>query len=161
MGALVSGTTLLVGLVLFQFGMEPLLKRLAESQFTEAAARIKADLDSVFQPTEHLLNMSRRWIYNAPPPPGSADAFNRLFMPVLDTLPQATSIVAGTSEGEGWMVMQRTEGGWRNRITDPARWGDQHLFIDHEADGSGRQHRQTLKYDPRLRDWYKLAEKQP
>jgi len=161
MGALVSGATLLVGLVLFQFGMEPLLKRLAESQFTEAAARIKADLDSVFQPTEHLLNMSRRWIYNAPPPPGSADAFNRLFMPVLDTLPQATSIVAGTSEGEGWMVMQRAEGGWRNRITDPARWGDQHLFIDHEADGSGRQYRQTLKYDPRLRDWYKLAEKQP
>jgi len=161
MGALVSGATLLVGLVLFQFGMEPLLKRLAESQFAEAAGRVKADLDSVFQPTEHLLNMSRQWIHDAPPTPGSAEAFNRLFMPVLEDLPQATSIVAGTSAGEGWMVMQRTEGGWRNRITHPERWNDRHLFIDHEPDGSRRQYEQTLKYDPRLRDWYKLAAKQP
>lgn len=160
-GMLVTGAVLLAGVVFFQFGMEPLVQRIAESQFAEAAARVESDLDGVFGPAEQILKMSRRWIGDNPPTSGSAEAFNRLFMPVLETLPEATSVVAGTSSGDGWMLMQRAEGGWRNRITDLARWGDKHLFLDYETDGSVRQYRKTVDYDPRQRAWYKAAESRP
>lgn len=160
-GMLVTGAVLLAGVVFFQFGMEPLVQRIAESQFAEAAAHVESSLDGIFQPAEHILKMSRQWITDNPPSSGSADAFNRLFMPVLEALPEATSVVAGTSSGDGWMLMQRAEGGWRNRVTDLAHWGDRHLFLEHETDGSVRQYRKTVDYDPRQRAWYKAADSRP
>ena len=39
-GMLVSGAVLLVGMVFFQFGMEPLVRRIAEARFAEAAIRV-------------------------------------------------------------------------------------------------------------------------
>ena len=60
MGTLVAGAVALVGIVFFEFGMEPLARRAAESQLAEAATRVKADLDGVFQPTEHALRMGRQ-----------------------------------------------------------------------------------------------------
>ncbi len=158
-GTLVTGAVLLVGVVFFQFGMEPLVRRIAEGQFSEAATRVESSLDSVFQPAQHILNMSRQWIGSAPPSPDTPAPFNRIFMPVLEALPQATSVVAGTSTGEGWMLMQRAEGGWRNRMTDLPRWGTTQLFVERDADGEVRQYRKDVDYDPRQRSWYKIAEK--
>lgn len=122
-GTLVTGAVLLVGIVFFQFGMDPLVQRIAEGQFAEAATRVESSLDSVFQPAHHVLNMSRQWVGDVPPSLDTPAPFNRVFMPILDALPQATSVVAGTSAGEGWMLMQRAEGGWRNRMTDLAPLG--------------------------------------
>ena len=90
MGTLVAGAVALVGIVFFEFGMEPLVRRIAESQLTEAASRVKADLDGVFQPTEHALRMGRQWVDGAPPSPGAVEAFNLVFMPVLEALPEAS-----------------------------------------------------------------------
>ena len=160
-GTLVTGAVLLVGMVFFQFGMDPLVHRIAEAQFAEAAIRVEASLDNAFQPAQHALRMSRQWIGQEPPSPDAPSPFNRLFMPVLKELPQATSIVAGTSAGEGWMLMQRPDGGWRNRMTDVQRWGNTHLFLEHEVDGAIREDRKAVDYDPRQRSWYTIAAKAP
>ncbi len=160
-GTLVTGAVLLVGVVFFQFGMDPLVHRIAEGQFAEAATRVESSLDSVFQPAQHVLNMGRQWIGNAPPSPETPAPFNQVFMPVLEALPQATSVVAGTSAGEGWMLMRRAEGGWRNRMTDLPRWGSTHLFVEREADGEIRQYRKVVDYDPRQRSWFTIAAKEP
>ena len=160
-GMLVSGAVLLVGMVFFQFGMEPLVRRIAEARFAEAAIRVEASLDNIFQPAQHTLRMSRHWIGDTPPSTDAPAPFNRLFMPILEELPYATSIVAGTSAGQGWMLMQRPEGGWRNRFTDLQRWGNTHLFLEHETDGSVREDRRSVEYDPRQRSWYTIAAKEP
>ncbi len=160
-GMLVTGAVVLAGLVFFHFGMQTLVERIAEAHFSEAATRVESSLDSVFQPAQHVLGMSRQWVGSAPPPTDAPSPFNRIFMPVLEALPQATSVVAGTSTGEGWMLMQRAEGGWRNRMTDLPRWGNTHLFVEREADGEERQYRKAVDYDPRQRSWYKIAATEP
>ncbi len=156
-GVLVTGAVLLAGLVFFHFGMEPLVRRIAESQFTQAASEVESNLDNVFLPAEHILKMSHNWIGLEPPPLEDPTIFNRIFKPVLETLPHATSVVAGTSTGEGWMLMQRPEGGWRNRMTDIERWEDKHLFFEWDESGEITAFRKPLDYDPRQRSWYQTA----
>lgn len=156
-GTLVCSAAILVGAGYYEFSLQPMAAQIAEEQFTAAAAELEAGMDGVFQPAEQILKMSRGWLQQRPPDIDSADEFNRIFQPVLQTLPQATSIVAGTSVGEGWMLLQRPDGGWTNRLTDLRRWGNDHLFFEREAGGRSMRSWKTLDYDPRQRAWYKAA----
>ncbi len=157
MASLVAGTALLVGLVLMLIGLHPVSERIAESQFRAETIRVEASLDALFLPADHLLAMASGWLAGEAPSLDSADAFNRLFQPVLRVLPQATSIVAGTSDGQAWLLLQQTDGAWRNRMTDRARWADRHLLIDRDAAGRETRHWQRLDYDARSRPWYRAA----
>ncbi|MDD2884262.1 MAG: EAL domain-containing protein, partial [Dechloromonas sp.] len=86
---------------------------------------------------------------------------NHLFKPILQTLPYATSIVAGTSSGQGWMLLQLPDEHWRNRLTDLPRWGKKHLFQEQKTGTAPHQFWQTVDYDPRTRAWYKGAMSKP
>jgi len=157
LGLLVVGAVLLVAIGAFLLGINPMVNRVAEHQFALTTAEVKASLDAVFSPTEQVLKMSQGWVGDSAPDLEQPDAFNRIFRPVLQTLPQATSVVAGTSNGEGWMLLQLPDGKWRNRMTDRLRWGDRHLLFEHEVDGQVEKTWKTLDYDPRKRSWYLAA----
>ncbi len=162
MASLVAGTALLVGLGLMVLGLRPVSERIAENQFRAATIRVEASLDALFQPADNLLDMAVGWLAGEAPSLDSPDAFNRLFQPVLRVLPQATSFVAGTSEGQAWLLLQQVDGSWRNRMTDRARWTDRHLLIERDAKGRETRRWQQLDYDARERPWYKAAAaKQP
>ena len=154
---LVSGAVVLVGAGFFLFGIKPIVDRVAENQFTLAAARLEASLDQVFAPAEQILRMSRRWIGKNAPALEDPGELNRLFLPVLETLPQASSVVAGTSAGEGWMLLIKPDGGSTNRMTDLVHWGNEHRFFERDANGEERSYRQSFEYDPRTRAWYTAA----
>ncbi len=156
-GILVSSSVLLVGLVFFLFGVKPMIGRIAENQFAVTAAQVEASLNSVFEPAEQILKMSHGWIGDESPDIEHPEAFNRLFRPVLKELPQATSVVAGTSAGEGWMLLQQPDGNWLNRVTDRKRWGERHHFFEYAVDGQEQQYWKSLDYDPRTRAWYTAA----
>ena len=156
-GVLVSSSVLFVGLGFFLFGLRPMVGRIAADQFAVTSTQVEASLNSVFQPAEQILEISHGWIGNAPPDLENPEAFNQLFRPVLEALPQATSIVAGTSTGEGWLLLQLPEGKWRNRMTDRQRWGDRHLFFERDANGIEQQYWKSVDYDPRKRAWYLSA----
>ena len=156
-GVLVSCSVLLVGLGFFLFGIRPMVGRIAAGQFAVASIQVEASLNSVFQPTEQILNMSHRWFGSGPPDLEHPEVFNQLFRPVLEVLPQATSIVAGTSAGEGWLLLQLPDGKWRNRMTDRQRWGDRHLFFERDTEGKEQQYWESVDYDPRKRAWYSSA----
>ena len=157
MGLLAAGATALVAAIVILLGLMPMAKRIAEQQFSLAAVQVEASLDKVFAPAEQILLMSRGWIGDAAPDLERPDAFNRTFQPVLEALPQATSVVAGTSNGEGWLLLQLPDGAWRNRMTDRLRWGDRHLFFERDAAGAVEKTWKTLDYDPRKRSWYVAA----
>ena len=127
-GLLVCSAVLLMGLGALLFGLKPMVERIAADQFSVASAQVEAKLNSVFQPAEQILRMSPGWIGSEPPDLKNPAIFNHLFQPVLGALPEATSIVAGTSSGEGWLLLQLPDGKWRNRMTDRQRWGDRHHF---------------------------------
>lgn len=156
-GTLLLVLVVLVGLGVYLLVMGPMAQRIAASQFSTVAAKVLASMDSVFQPTEQTLSMSRDYLRANPPGLDPPDAFNRLFKPVLKTLPQATSVVAGTAAGLGWMLLERPDGGWLNRLTDIENWGSRNLFVEQNAQGQIQRLWKTVDYDPRKREWYTHA----
>ncbi|MDD4881117.1 MAG: diguanylate cyclase, partial [Gallionellaceae bacterium] len=153
-GLLAGVTALLVGLIFALFGLRPMGARIAENQFNATAEQVEARLTTRFAPTEALLRMSRDWIDGVAPDLDDSKPFNRLFLPMLETLPQITSVVAGTSTGQGWMLLQLPHGSRHNRLTDIPRWGSQHRVIDRTVEGDTVHLWQTSTYDARLRPWY-------
>ncbi|MEI7432265.1 MAG: diguanylate cyclase, partial [Betaproteobacteria bacterium] len=156
-GVLVVGAVLLVSIAFILFGLEPMVKLIAVNQFAISTAKVEASLNRVFEPAEQILQMSQGWAVEENPDLKSPEALNRLYRPVLEQLTQATSVVAGTSDGEGWMLLQQPGGRWNSRITDLKHWGDRHLLIERSADGKEEQYWKTLDYDPRKRLWYLTA----
>ncbi|MDO9225035.1 MAG: EAL domain-containing protein [Pseudomonadota bacterium] len=161
MAGLVVGTAFMVGAGLVILGLTPVTERIAESQFRAAATRVEASLDALFKPADAMLTMAGGWIAGEVPDLESSAAFNHLFQPVLRAIPQATSIVAGTSDGQAWLLLQQIDGSWRNRMTDRARWDDRHLLIDRGADGREIRQWARLDYDARTRPWFKAAAAAP
>lgn len=157
MGVLLFVLVVVVGLGVYLLVMGPMAQRIAASQFSTVAAKVLASMDSVFQPTELTLAMSKEYLRANPPGLEPPDAFNRLFKPVLETLPDATSVVAGTADGLGWMLLQRPDGGWLNRLTDVKNWGSRNLFIEQNVQGQVQRLWKTVDYDPRKREWYTNA----
>jgi diguanylate cyclase (GGDEF)-like protein/PAS domain S-box-containing protein len=154
---LVSGTALAVGTGFVLFGLLPMIDRIARSQFNVAATRVEASLDSMFAPAADLLAMSRGWMDGEAPDLADPAAFNHLFMPVLKSLPQVTSVVAGTSTGQGWLLLEQPDGRWRNRMTDIPRHGRKHLFFDYLPNGQMVSEWREVDYDARRRPWYLAA----
>jgi diguanylate cyclase (GGDEF)-like protein/PAS domain S-box-containing protein len=155
---LAAACTLLASAVFVVFGLLPMAEHIARGQLETATARVDAGLDDMFAPAAQLLDMSRGWLNGQTPDLDSPEAFNHLFHPVLESSAQITSVVAGTSDGQGWLLLRQADGSWRNRMTDVARWGRQrHLLIDQLADGKIIRHWSEQPYDARERPWYKAA----
>ncbi len=151
---IVTCTAALVSAGFIVFGVRPLSESIAKSQFTVAASRVEAGLDATFTQAVELLAMSRGWVNGVAPDLDNPQAFNQLFRPVLDALPQVTSVVAGTNNGQGWLLLQRPDGRWRNRMTDVPKNGNRHLFFDQQMDGRVISEWREVDYDPRKRPWF-------
>ncbi len=154
---LISASTLVVAAGFLLFGVIPLAERAAEGEFKLAAARVESSLSEVFTPPAAVLAMSHGWIAGKAPPVDTPDVVNRLFRPILATSRSITSVVAGTSSGEGWMLLQRPDGVWQNRLTDIERWGARHRIVEHIADGTTANRWESLNYDARRRPWFAAA----
>jgi len=157
-GLLMGITALLVAGCFFWFGMRPMAQAMASQQFDSAAERVDAGLSAFFAPPVRLLAMSRGWINGQAPDLASPQTFNALFKPVLEEYGQVTSVVAGSSDGQGWLLLKQAAGAWRNRMTDMGRWGLQrHWVLEQDARGSTHTFWSDLSYDPRQRPWYQGA----
>jgi len=150
-------TALLLVLAFFLFGLRPVSERMAEDQFNMAATRVESSLNATFTPAATLLSMARGWLDGNAPDLHNPSDFNRLFMPALRALPQVTSVVAGSADGQAWLLLELPDGGWRNRMTDLAAWGARHRFFEQDASGRISSQWQTLDYDARQRPWYQAA----
>jgi diguanylate cyclase (GGDEF)-like protein/PAS domain S-box-containing protein len=156
-GFLITGAVALFALGYVYFGVRPVVLRIADSHFAVAAEEVEASLNRIFSPAESLIGIASRWAVE----PGFAvdrpAEFNFLFRPVMEQMHQITSVVAGTSDGQGWMLLKLPDRLWRNRITDiPGNGKEQHFF--EWRDGSLlKEYREVIDYDPRDRPWFKGA----
>jgi diguanylate cyclase (GGDEF)-like protein/PAS domain S-box-containing protein len=157
LGSLVLGIALLVAVGFALLGLRPMTARVVESQFSAAGVRVEATLSALFTPTEDLLQISRGWIGSEAPDVDRPESFNRQFQPLLEAIPQISSVVAGTSTGQGWMLLQHRDGHWSNRLTDVPRWGRRHLIFERFADGRTESRWKELDYEVRSRPWYQGA----
>ena len=161
-GALVTFAVALFALGYLVFGLRPVVEDNCANQFAVTAQAISADLDQSLRPVENLVTVAAAWGVAPGFDLERPREFNRLFQPVLVANPQITSVVAGSSDGKGWMLLQQDRGRWLNRFTDVVTRGRrQQHFIEWQADGSSKEHWESLDYDPRQRPWYSGAVESP
>ena len=152
--ALVGGSVLLTAVGMWWIGIAPALDRSARAEFNRAAQDVMHQLDGTFDPASRLLDAGASWLNGKAPDIAHPEDFNRFFKPWLEAIPQATSVVGGTPEGQGWLLLQYGDGRWRNRLTDVARHGRLHRFIDHLPSGETVDHWSEQDYDARRRPWF-------
>ena len=155
--ALVGGSVLLSAAGMWWIGIAPALNRSAQAEFNRAAQDVMHQLDGTFSPAVRLLGAGTSWLQGKAPDITRPEEFNRFFKPWLEATPQATSVVGGTSDGQGWLLLQYGDGHWRNRLTDVARHGRLHRFIDQLPNGETIDRWSEQDYDARQRPWFKGA----
>ena len=153
-------TTLTLAVVWVRFGLQPMAERSAAGKFQAVSARVDADMRRLFGPPAQLLQMGQAWLGGKAPDLQDPRAFNHLFQPALMAWPHVTSVVAGTDDGRGWLLLRQSDGSWRNRMTDIPRWGSQRHRIFEQSSQPGAPQQEswsTQTYDPRLRPWFTAA----
>ena len=157
LATLLLGVVLAVMALLVLMVVEPLTHNNARTAFASAASGVTRSLDAMQASTRLTLQEGRRWWRFYSPLVDDPYAFNSFFRPLLAVNPLATSVVAGQEDGRGWLLLQLPDGGWRNRLTDVARWGDEQHILVHGPDGHIDFSTQRQPYDARQRPWYTLA----
>lgn len=134
--ALMVGTALMVSICFIAFGMLPMANQISRAQFDAASMQVDTGLNMTFQPPVRMLMMSEAWLAGRAPALDSPDVFNAQFKPILQEISQLTSVVAGNSTGQGWLLLKQDRNQWRNRMTDIPKWGlNKHWLIEQGADG--------------------------
>ena len=160
--ALMVGTALMVSICFIAFGMLPMANQISRAQFDAASMQVDTGLNMTFQPPVRMLMMSEAWLAGRAPALDSPDVFNAQFKPILQEISQLTSVVAGNSTGQGWLLLKQDRNQWRNRMTDIPKWGlNKHWLIEQGADGVVSRSWSEQTYDPRRRPWFEGAMSQP
>ncbi|MBY0465157.1 MAG: hypothetical protein K2W33_09455, partial [Burkholderiales bacterium] len=157
MAVLVVGVLAVAAWALVVLGLRPVMESAARAEFAAASARVVAPLDTMATTTRQLLVAGQDWWARQAPTVDDPTGFNAMFMPLLAADPFATSVVAGTEQGQGWLLLQQPEGRWRNRLTDMGRWGNTQHMLAHAPGQPAVPSTQTQDYDPRTRPWYQVG----
>lgn len=157
LGGLVAFSVLSLTAVFLFLVLLPLSERIAISKFSTLSATLQARLDSEIQPPELALKLLADNWRQVPPAVDDEHDFNHGVEPILRHFQQATSAVAGTSDGEGWMLLQQPDGSWLNRLSNLAERGDTQWFVERNSAGDIRRYTAEKAYDPRQRQWYQQA----
>lgn len=157
MAVLVVSVLAVTAWALVVLGLRPMVDSAARAEFAATSARVTAPLDTLETTTRRLLVAGQAWWGQQLPVVDDPVAFNAFFMPLLGADPFATSVVAGTEQGEGWLLLQLPEGHWRNRLTDIKRWGTRQHVLAHTPGLPSVPSTLEQDYDARSRPWYKAG----
>ena len=140
------------------FGLQPLHDRLASKEFTRVTDGVRNTLQQTVALPAALLAPATSWIADLPPELDDPLKIERRFKALLTHVPNLSSIVLGTEDGRGWMLIRLADGSWRSRVTNRAHWHDMHLIIEETPDGERSEALERFNYDARTRPWYIGAE---
>jgi len=144
------------------FALQPCIEREAREHFNRSAYQLERSLLQLLQPAQHFINTAAEWAAASPQATDLDADLNRLFLPLLRNNPPITSVVAGSPEGRGYMLLQQPEGGWLNRLTDIQERGNLQRFIQYGPDGTKiRSYTEKMDYDHRRRPWFQAAMQTP
>lgn len=92
------------------YGVRPVAASIAESKFDDAVRSVNASLERLFQPVDLLIAISRDWAVTPGFDVENVAAFNRLFQPLLRQEHEVTSVVVGSTAGQGWLLLRLRPG---------------------------------------------------
>jgi hypothetical protein len=125
--------------------------RLAVVLLDESAATTRARLEGLFRPVHGALMMATRWARLGLLESDEPERLNDLFMPVLEGVPVATSMLRADASGREYMLL-RTQTGWRTRTTVRGRVPEIREWDDERRQVGSSEGNPT--YDPLVRPWY-------
>ncbi len=112
----------------------------------------------IFDPISNNLSLSRKWAELERLNTDKKDVFNKRFIPIMETLPQISSVILATSEGDEYFLT-RKDGQWLSRHTNPEKyannkikwqlWSSNNILIEEWQEESD--------YAPHKRPWYQLG----
>lgn len=148
---LLSASLLIVSYVAGQRIAEDLGSRYLE----KTRDLVSKELDSFFLPVMTALKNARAWARVGVVEPLDMEKSNAVYLPILESYPQVTSIATGNEKGYSYRLGADEEN-YKVRLTYAWKEGRPADFRIVRPDGTlvKAYHQETQKFDPRLRPWY-------
>ena len=157
------GLLILFALSALTFGMiqligQPMVERLAQSQLQLASGQLENRYERLLDLVEITLRSSKGWIEAGEIEEADLQQFNEYFFSLLTHHDEINSVIFADESGREILLLLNPQGGWINRISNPAEWGKYSYWITWDAQ---RQIQSVtyreLDYDARTRPWFKAA----
>jgi adenylate cyclase len=116
---------------------------------------VNQELDSFFLPVMTALKNARVWARSGVVDPLDMEKSNAVYLPVLESYPQVTSIATGDVKGYSYRL-GASKGNYKVRLTyawKPGRPADFRI-VTPEGELVKAYHEESQKFDPRERPWY-------
>ena len=132
------------------------IRSLSEDNINKTSELSMAEIDKLFAPVRNALNFSRQLGEQNVFDPRDAKSMNRVFMPVLRTVKQVTSLNSGDQAGNGYLLLKLLDS-WKNRLVTAETAGKSTNWLEFDASGKRQvtAYKKSIKYDPRQRLWYR------
>ena len=95
---------------------------MAEAQIRLAAEQLESRYLHLLSTVEGTLRSSRDWGMGSQLDHDALAQFNKFFFPVLAHQPNIDSVIFAHASGREFFLRRGADGGWINRITNPADW---------------------------------------
>lgn len=120
---------------------------------------VEKELDSFFLPVMTALQNARVWARDGVVEPRDLEGSNKVYLPVLASYPQVTSIATGNVDGYSYRLGAKGEN-YLNRLTYAGVPGKPADYSIRKPDGTLIEaYSKATGFDPRKRPWYDGARK--
>ncbi|MCA9678368.1 MAG: hypothetical protein KC464_25300 [Myxococcales bacterium] len=138
-------------------GADRAVDGLSRSLIERTGQRTDSELHRFFDPVTRGLDIGAAWGRSGLLDPTATEDVNRLFLPVVASYPQVSSVLLADDAGRETMLLQQPDG-WVDRITRADEWaGRSRWRILDRAGATVSEAWRDLGYDPRRRPWYRGA----
>jgi adenylate cyclase len=134
----------------------------SQALIERAISQVGSELEGYVRPVENTLRFARNLAGTGVLDLEDPQALNRFFIPLLERIPQISSVNLSDAEGRGYLLL-RFPDRYRNRFTWTDRWGDRLEFEEWQDEDTlirewtVENPSEEERYDPRVRDWYTVA----
>jgi len=135
--------------------VRPATHEIAAGEMRQSAGQVEGEFKNMVGVAERLLNTARGWERGGGFDLFDLDAFNRLFMPVLESRPLLNAAYLADGRGRQILLEQENNGVWLNRLVDIEKWGyKRRQFAWRTLADTPSEEWLGGEYDPRARPWY-------
>ena len=112
----------------------------------------------LFEPISNNLILSRKWAQLESLTAEKHDSFNKRFIPILETLPQISSVILASSDGREYFFTKKDEF-WLSRYINPDEYGENEALWSQWSDNNQliKQWKESNSYQSKNRPWYQLG----
>jgi signal transduction histidine kinase len=160
---LVLGTLLTLSAGGWFLLISPSLDSLARARISQLSAMLEGELRLLAVNTERLLKASADWLQDDRLTLDHR-TLNQRFMPLLEQYPEYSSMLVADTTGSEWMLFQKADGSWLNRLsspTDKAKDGKHRFLHWSKTRELELDERLASDYSTMTRPWFREATRSP